>query len=939
VLDIAHVVFGFVILGTYAASSYLANDVPQPVDQLSIIWWINCVVYSWDALYYLSIISILSSSNRVAWCYRYENICYLTAIISGLITLVRGDTFGLVFLKFIKSHKVYMKMEATWFTQVVTIPWRTRVFVRIAIDGGTFILVFACVMILCQSGFDCDPESQWTLSDGVFFVVVTMSTVGYGDKYPTNWVSRLAAMVLIVAGGVFFVTRVSQLIDLYSDSQNGKGSYSINLNTTEHVIVTGDLSDDSLMAFLTEFFHPDHAAKSSKLMQVVVLSDQQLSKCKARINSSTIYGITNIKFFKGSVLNNRDLQRVKAHKAVAVFILSFYMKDDNKLNSLRAIAFRRFNPNIPIYSLINNGRDVPLLLSSGIKETKTLQMHSVKMTLASMNFIAPGAATLFSNLSMSLCRPDVGAKEDYKKQGDDGDDGEEGDAEAAAMTDGIIVMRTTVKDEWLEDYLLGASQEIYEFEFASSLHGKNSRNVMMEEFKRNGMTLVGIICAKTGSLTLASDHSIIAPGDRGLIITTDLASCNHLKEKPKNTSKITSLKLLERRRTTTSWSVPAFPYDEKDQKMINNFFQHFDMPNPFLTSRVKWVNMTDLPAPPMELQNHVVIFIFNIGFNFNNLKMLIANVRSVGNEAPIVMVTECKSEDDLTIDSTICSNLYFVNGAPLDYSSIFAAVILSAGKVFILPDLLGIEEVTGDSLKNVEDKDADVMFLTMLLEKLVGKLNPCLMHSTFSEFFVSTNSNMCEWDFDEDSNNVPVNDISSVRMKLLEKSGGKSGDGKASSGVAGKFFTPNTSANSSDRKMSASERRATLTKGSTGIHLSQNEEEDIFLTSSKYASGMAFNSQMFPAMLAQLYHNPSWLKFIKFFFSQDSDNAFIVVHESIPESVYKAAHVAGENYRYIYHNLTPHPFPQLSLTVCPSPSLHHLTESYTRSQSQVPGYI
>ena len=114
--------------------------------------------------------------------------------------------------------------------------------------------------------------------------------------------------------------------------------------------------------------------------------------------------------------------------------------------------------------------------------------------------------------------------------------------------------------------------------------------------------------------------------------------------------------------------------------------------------------------------------------------------------------------------------------------------------------------------------------------------------------------------------------------------------------------------------MSASERRATLTKGSTGIHLSQNEEEDIFLTSSKYASGMAFNSQMFPAMLAQLYHNPSWLKFIKFFFSQDSDNAFIVVHESIPESIYKAAHVAGENNRYISSSLTL-PFPQLSLMV------------------------
>jgi voltage-gated potassium channel len=60
------------------------------------------------------------------------------------------------------------------------------------------LIVFASAAIL---QFESEPESNIkTAEDAVWWSVATVTTVGYGDRYPVTWEGRLVAVVLMLLG-------------------------------------------------------------------------------------------------------------------------------------------------------------------------------------------------------------------------------------------------------------------------------------------------------------------------------------------------------------------------------------------------------------------------------------------------------------------------------------------------------------------------------------------------------------------------------------------------------------------------------------------------------------------------------------------------------------------------------------------------------------------
>lgn len=68
---------------------------------------------------------------------------------------------------------------------------------------ATAVITVACALAiyLVESGTDGPIE---TLADGFWWAVSTMTTVGYGDLYPTTGAGRGVALVLMVTGITFF---------------------------------------------------------------------------------------------------------------------------------------------------------------------------------------------------------------------------------------------------------------------------------------------------------------------------------------------------------------------------------------------------------------------------------------------------------------------------------------------------------------------------------------------------------------------------------------------------------------------------------------------------------------------------------------------------------------------------------------------------------------
>lgn len=66
------------------------------------------------------------------------------------------------------------------------------------------LLVLTGIVLACGTLFYHENQG-WTLLDSLYFSVVTLTTVGYGDMYPTNDVSKIFTMIYLIVGiGILF---------------------------------------------------------------------------------------------------------------------------------------------------------------------------------------------------------------------------------------------------------------------------------------------------------------------------------------------------------------------------------------------------------------------------------------------------------------------------------------------------------------------------------------------------------------------------------------------------------------------------------------------------------------------------------------------------------------------------------------------------------------
>jgi voltage-gated potassium channel len=112
-------------------------------------------------------------------------------------------------------------------------------FLRWPILVRTFLIAMAAI-----SGFGIlihliEPENFPTAFDGIWWAIITTSTVGYGDYVPLTTLGRIVAMLLILLGAGFLTTYFVTLATSTVTNQNayleGKATYS----GKDHTIIVG----------------------------------------------------------------------------------------------------------------------------------------------------------------------------------------------------------------------------------------------------------------------------------------------------------------------------------------------------------------------------------------------------------------------------------------------------------------------------------------------------------------------------------------------------------------------------------------------------------------------------------------------------------------------------------------------------------------------------
>ncbi|GAB1597946.1 potassium channel subfamily T member 2-like [Argonauta hians] len=191
---------------------------------------------------------------------------------------------------------------------------------------------------------------QLDLFQAFWFVIVTFSTVGYGDISPDIWPSQLFVIIMICTTLIVLPRQFEQLAYTWIERQKQGGTYSSHRAQTEkHVVVcTTTLQADTVLDFLNEFYaHP-------KLQDyfVVLLSPCELDPTMKMLLQVPLWA-QRVIYIQGSALKDSDLARCRMQDAEACMILAARnYADKNAADQhtiLRSWAVKDFAPLCPLY--------------------------------------------------------------------------------------------------------------------------------------------------------------------------------------------------------------------------------------------------------------------------------------------------------------------------------------------------------------------------------------------------------------------------------------------------------------------------------------------------------------------------------------------------------------------------------------------------------------
>ncbi|KAM6965342.1 calcium-activated potassium channel subunit alpha-1-like [Aplochiton taeniatus] len=178
----------------------------------------------------------------------------------------------------------------------------------------------------------------------IYFIIVTMSTVGYGDVRMTTTCGLIFLSIFICIGLALFASYVPEVAEIIINRKKHGGRYTLTEKT--HVVVCGHITLASASDFMKEFLHEDRGEfKIDVLFLGNFCPDPELEAFFRRHS-------LQVTFFQGSVRLRKDQQRVMMDTAAACLILcDRFTPEQDKEDSdqlLSVISIKTYCPNTRI---------------------------------------------------------------------------------------------------------------------------------------------------------------------------------------------------------------------------------------------------------------------------------------------------------------------------------------------------------------------------------------------------------------------------------------------------------------------------------------------------------------------------------------------------------------------------------------------------------------
>ncbi|XP_031729344.1 calcium-activated potassium channel subunit alpha-1a isoform X13 [Anarrhichthys ocellatus] len=305
-------------------------------------------------------------------------------------------------LRFLRALRLIQFSEILQFLNILKTSNSIKLVNLCSIFISTWLTAAGFIHLVENSG---DPWENFQNSQSlsywecVYLLMVTMSTVGYGDVYAKTTLGRLFMVFFILGGLAMFASYVPEIIELIGNRKKYGGSYSA-VNGRKHIVVCGHITLESVSNFLKDFLHKD---RDDVNVEIVFLHN-----ISPNLELEALFKrhFTQVEFYQGSVLNPHDLARVKIEAADACLILANkYCADpdaEDASNIMRVISIKNYHPKIRIITQMLQYHNKAHLLNipswNWREGDDAICLAELKAGFIAQSCLAQGLSTMLANL-------------------------------------------------------------------------------------------------------------------------------------------------------------------------------------------------------------------------------------------------------------------------------------------------------------------------------------------------------------------------------------------------------------------------------------------------------------------------------------------------------------------------------------------------------------
>ncbi|XP_072213199.1 potassium channel subfamily U member 1 [Excalfactoria chinensis] len=313
--------------------------------------------------------------------------------------LLRKNCFGLRFLRALRLLDLPRILQILRITKDNNSIKLSKLF---AVFISTWLTAAGFVHLVENNG---DPWVQPVNSQPItyfkcmYLIMVTMSTVGYGDIVVQTALGRAFIFFFIIAGLVLFANLIPEVLEVVQSRKSYKSSYEV-VSGKNYIVVCGNVTLKSVTTFLQDFLLQD---KGNVCTEILFLGESLPSlELEAVFKCYSPYTT----FFYGSALNSEDLKRVRMESANACLILADvcspepYTEDIS--NIMRVLSIKNHYPKTRVILQIIQSRNKAYLPNIPTWDWRMgdsiICFAELKLGFMAQSCLVPGLSTLLTSL-------------------------------------------------------------------------------------------------------------------------------------------------------------------------------------------------------------------------------------------------------------------------------------------------------------------------------------------------------------------------------------------------------------------------------------------------------------------------------------------------------------------------------------------------------------